>query len=88
MTNIQVIQSFISKRIGNSLHLYSDCRRLLSYNTCIAEYYNGSLIVNNTKYSRTTSRHRSILIEIMPNNIPVINVLNVPKGTQSLIQYI
>lgn len=88
MTNIQVIQSFISKRIGNSLHLYSDGRRLLSYNTCIAEYYNGSLIVNNTKYSRTTSRHKSTLLEVMSTNIPVINVLNVPIGTQSLIQYI
>lgn len=92
MTNLEAIKAFSLGQVGRAFHLYSDGRRLFSYDTCIAEYYNGRLIVNNTKYSVTTSKHRSnLLTEVscgIDNPISIINVINVPIGTQSLIQYI
>ena len=92
MTNLETIKAFSLGQIGCALHLYSDGRRLFSYNTCIAEYYKGRLIVNNTKYSITTSTHRSnLLTEVLygtEDPISIISVINVPIGTQSLIQYI
>lgn len=92
MTNLETIKAFSLGQIGRALHLYSDGRRLFSYDTCIAEYYNGRLIVNNTKYSMTTSKHRnSLLAEVLygiDDPISIISVINVPIRTQSLIQYI
>jgi len=60
-----VVKAFIrgeNAHTGND-SLTSDGKTLYSYNTAIAvRQSNGSVVVNNTKYSPTTSRQQSILM--------------------------
>ena len=57
MRNKDVIECFLSKKIGNTEHLHSTGDKLISYNTCIVQWDNDKFIVNNTKYSTTSSIH-------------------------------
>lgn len=95
-TNLQVIQKFLNKEGANSLNMTSTGRKLFSYNTIIAEWAGPGfsvLVVNKTKYSRTTSsKHQGPLYrEIEKSNVAVVvecggNKVNtyVPFGTQTL----
>ena len=62
MKNKDLIRAYAngatSDKCGN-LSINGD--RLYSYYTCIAERRNGGHIINDTKYSPTTSRHQSLL---------------------------
>lgn len=57
MRNKDVIECFLSKKLGNTAHLRSTGDKLISYNTCIVQWDNDKFIVNNTKYSTTSSIH-------------------------------
>lgn len=57
MKNKDVIECFLSKKIGNTTHLHSTGDKLISYNTCIVQWDNDKFIVNTTKYSTTSSIH-------------------------------
>lgn len=63
-TNLEVVNSFLRHEENCSGHLMSDGRRLISYQTTIAQWSEDMthIIVNNTYYSNTTSRHRNLLI--------------------------
>lgn len=66
ISNQGVIDSFLRKEINSSGHLKSDGEKLISYQTCIAQYTSlGDLLVNMTSYSVTTSRHRNMLLEVV-----------------------
>lgn len=56
-TNQDVVKSFLNGKIAKSLSMTSTGDKLYSYNTIIAQWHNNELIVNKTKYSRTTSVH-------------------------------
>lgn len=58
MTNNQVIKAFLSGQSGKSLNLTSTGKKLFSYNTCMAQWHSetGFIIINETKYSQTTSK--------------------------------
>lgn len=56
MTNQQVGQAFLKKEKGKSLNMTSTGTRLFSYNTVIAQWIDGKIVFNTTKYSRTTSK--------------------------------
>ena len=68
MKNKDVVLAFLKKEEAWGSHLYSTGKRLISYNTSIAEWYdNYHLITNNTKYSSTTSRWQNVLkAELFP----------------------
>ncbi len=57
MTNEQVCKNFAGGKEGRSLNMLSTGDRLYSYNTVIAQWIDGKIILNGTKYSPTTSRH-------------------------------
>lgn len=61
MRNRDVVKKFIDKEYASGSNLYSSGSKLFSYNTCIAQWYNNTIIINNTKYSSSTSRHQFYL---------------------------
>ena len=86
MRNKEVVESFLQEKVGNSLNLTSTGYKLFSYDTCIAEWYKGYLIINTTKYSVTTSKHRHYLRDYKGRNI--IYVVGVPRNTVKLHNYL
>ena len=68
MKNKDVVLAFLKKEEAWGSNLYSTGKRLINYNTAIAEWYdNYHFIINNTKYSSTTSRWQGVLkAELFP----------------------
>lgn len=60
-TNDDVVYNFMRRLPAYTRHLESRWDKLFSYNTCIAEFYDGVLLVNKEKYSQTTSRHTNLI---------------------------
>lgn len=96
MTNYDVCVAFVNGS-NNGCHSLNmrvnhDGSRLFSYGTCIAEKLsNGSIIVNETKYSVTTSKHQSHLrcaISMHAKGITTHHTdKRVPMGTYDLTRY-
>ena len=100
MKNLDVIRKFLSriKASSSNGNLRSTGNKLFSYNTCIAEWptkkiiYNGEvsiicnykLIVNVAKYSKSTSKIQTMLLQETPLSQTVYKVDNVPINTQKL----
>ena len=92
-TNQQVIQKFSKGEPCNGANLWSTGQRLYSYQTCIAQWETTGkkLIVNKTKYSRTTSgKHQSPLFNAIRDrkDIEIIEVKDCPWGVDFLENYI
>ena len=89
MRNIEVIKQFLNKSSGNSDtgNLISDGVKLFSYNTCIAEWTDSLLLVNVTKYSKSTSRIQSMLIHELKSWYIPLAIENVPINTKYLWTY-
>lgn len=88
MKNVDVIKNFVNlakSGKGNSVSSTGD--KLFSYDTIIAERINGKIIVNDTKYSVTTSKAQSYLRYYL-NGYHTENVTNVPRNTQSLAKFV
>lgn len=87
MTNYNLINIFLNKDKSYKTHNMSiDGNKLIMYSTVIAEYAGDILILNNSKYSRTTSKYQSYLLRQSKtyfNN--VIVVTNVPIDSKYLI---
>ena len=64
MKNSELISAFVTGLARDGQHTGSvsvNGNKLYSYATCIAERVDGKLVVNETKYSVTTSKHQSYL---------------------------
>ena len=89
--NKDVVLSFINGLSAYNTNLRSTSSKLYSYNTCIAEhlgFINGceTIIVNKTKYSKTTSTIQNMLINTL-NHLGIYRVYivdNVDKDTDCL----
>ena len=88
MRNKDVIEYFLSKKVGSTMHLHSTGDKLISYNTCIVQWDNDKFIVNNTKYSTTSSIHLGLFKRRLGKhcyNLYVIKeVNNIPKNNLNL----
>lgn len=70
-------------RPANSIH--SDGERLFSYDTCLAQNYDGRIFVNVTKYSVATSAQQNALIRMLDEEgYPFEPVDDVPMGAREL----
>lgn len=70
MKNVDVISAFVDKKPAGTMNLTSTGRKLFSYHTCIAQWTDdGILIVNTTKYSATTSKHKTQLLNAVGSRI-------------------
>lgn len=93
MKNSEVCKMFVNgANEGNGSNMRIFNNRLYSYNTCICErfvnergYYN--FIMNETKYSVSTSRHQNYLHYALRNE-NVVEANSVPKGAESLSRYV
>lgn len=83
MNNKEVVTAFLNHLTGKAPHLKSENGKLYSYNTVIAQWIDGILVGNITKYSNTTSRH---YYYVRPHVHPIAR--NVPINTQDLKPYI
>lgn len=92
MKNSEVCKVFANgANEGNGSNMRIFNNRLYSYNTCICERFaNGrgqyNFIMNETKYSVTTSRHQYYLRYALRYE-NVIPANNVPRGAESLSRY-
>lgn len=67
VNNYDVARAFVSGRRASGSNFMTDGTTLYSYNTAIAKRMpNGEIIINNTKYSRTTSKHLGYLKRSIP----------------------
>lgn len=88
MKNKEVVDNFISRNIAKSANLISTGDRLISYNTCIAEWYTSQiLLINETYYSNTTSRHLNILKRRLPSYIRCLTVSNIDRNINKIESY-
>lgn len=68
MNNKNVVERFVNKLPAKGEHLKSDGINLISYWTVIATHCcDGTILITNKKYSRTTSRHLTHLIRMCTN---------------------
>ena len=75
MKNKDVVLAFLEKREAWGSNLYSTGKRLISYNTSIAEWYSDYyLLVNHTRYSNSTSKQQSYLRGELVNNSNIIEL--------------
>lgn len=84
MRNKDVVTAFIEQSTAASLNLCSEGRKLYSYNTCIAQWYNTSIIFNTSHYSNTTNHHQDLLRREVGTKFPIVEVNGVPRDTKDL----
>lgn len=96
LANFDLVNNFVDcningisnvKRYNGSMHFVNGT--LYSYDTAIGQYNkkDGTFVVNMTKYSPTTSRHRSYLITALnTRKISYTEVDKVKMGTTKLIK--
>lgn len=90
MKNKDVIELFLQKKKANGSNLYSDGNKLINYSTTLAQWHdNYHLIVNNTRYSVSTSKNQIWLRGSITSErgIVVKDVYNIPIDTENLEQY-
>lgn len=96
--NREVAEAFVLGKAASNANMTSTGDKLFSYHTCIAEsflnrYNEICFVVNETKYSNTTTRHRNYVYDelnklLLKGFIVIVKrVDDVPIGTQSLKQY-
>lgn len=97
-TNREVAEAFVLGNPSANANMTSTGDRIFSYHTCIAEsflnrYNEICFVVNHTRYSNTTTRHRNYVNDevyklILKGFIVIVKrVDDVPIGTQALKQY-
>lgn len=90
MTNLEVMEAFLHQRNAKSLNMTSINGRLFSYGTVIAQYGYGHIVVNDTKYSHTTSKQlsqfKNLLQRLVERNGQVVkSVKGIRIGTRSIV---
>lgn len=87
--NREVCRNFVKKHDGYGSNLKSEDGKLYSYSTVIAQWHNGRLIINATKYSVTTSKQMHYLKEELLSCIrEIYTKKEVPRGETDLTKYL
>lgn len=91
MNNQSVINAFVCGKSAKSSNgnLKSFGNRLVSYYTTIAERLaDGTIVLNRTKYSVSTSKIQTWLLgDVLNNKLKHKEVYNVPLGASDLAKY-
>lgn len=82
MKNSEVVEAFFNRETGQSENRISSGDKLFSYNTCIAQWVGSKLLINTTKYSRTTSKLQGEISR--KAGCQVGYLINVPRNTKDL----
>lgn len=90
MKNEYVVKLYVAgEEEGKSNNLRIEGDKLFSYFTCIAQRLideNGkvSYIVNNTKYSKSTTTIQNMVMNHIPNDLIITQLRDVDMGASSL----
>lgn len=77
MKNDEVIAAFLRREAAYESNLYSTGTKLISYTTCIGEYFsNTSVIINDFPYSVTTTKNVNKLKNLAFKNGYNVYILN------------
>ena len=88
MSNYEVIKRFCEGRKGSNVNLKSDGCKLINYSTCIAEWCDGVLYFNETKYSVSTSKIQTwCRCEFASKRLQYVSVEGVWMDAMSLPQF-
>lgn len=85
MRNVDVVKEFIRGNGAYGSNLRSTGDKLFSYSTCIAQFIDGTLYINTTRYSVTTSKHRYYIYRQYHHEIKELT--NIDYNTQDLRKY-
>ena len=89
MTNFEVIKRFCEHKKGKNENLKTDGSKLINYTTCIAEWRNGVLYFNETKYSVSTSKIQSLCrCEFASKRLQYVSVEGVWMGEKNLTFFV
>ena len=94
MKNSEVAKAFVYNYVNNAktTNVEFTSNKLYSYSTVIAQRLDdGRIILNETKYSVSTSRHQHYLRFYLSQNYnenEIIRVEGVPRGTYNLEKYV
>lgn len=89
MKNREVCRNFVDGKDAHGSNLRSEDGKLYSYNTVIGQWHEGKLIINNTRYSVTTSKHKHYLEQELYVSIHEIYTKEeVPRGETDLTKYL
>lgn len=85
----EAIEDFVNtKSCRAASNLFSKDNKLFNWTTVIAQWFGDILVINNTWYSRTTTKHQNKLFYYAEKNrIPHYEVFNVPFGKNDLTKY-
>lgn len=86
MRNEEIVQEFLVRNTAFTNNLTSTGDKLFSYQTVIAQWINGTLVINPTKYSSTTSRHLGYVKRLYKGNLTYA-CPKIPRGTINLKDY-
>lgn len=89
MKNQDFIHTFVYNRNfeGHTNSLTARNAKLFSYNTCIAQHAKNVIIINNTRYSVTTSRHQHYLrTAAIKNKANIKYAHDIPMNAQHLTE--
>ena len=96
MTNFDVCVAFVNGSNNGcrskNMWVNQDGSKLYSYGTVIAQkLQNGAIVLNDTKYSVTTSKHQSKIryaIRMYAKTLKIYHTdKNVPRGTYNITRY-
>lgn len=89
MRNREVCRCFVDREDAYGSNLRSEDGKLYSYNTVIGQWHDGKLIINNTRYSVTTSKHKHYLEHALYSSTKEIYTKKeVPRGETDLTKYL
>src|SRR4051794_15292426 len=88
MKNIEVVELFVSgtQNHKGTKNLHIENGKLISYYTVIGQWMGNSILVNDTKYSQSTSVIQNKL-RYLAGSYYETNVY-VPQGTNDLLKYL
>lgn len=89
MKNREVISAFVNGKSARTTNLRTDGNKLYNYSTCIGQKLSdGTIIVNSTKYSVTTSKIQTYLrYAVSESGKKSVEVLGVHPNAYDLTRY-
>lgn len=85
MRNDEVIKEFLHKNFNkHASSVSSEQDKLFSYGTIIAQWFDDVLLVNDTRYSTTTSKAQGTLIRSIDDSVKWYTVDHISRGTNDL----
>lgn len=88
MRNSEVANAFACGLEGRAGNFFSTGDKAFSYGTIIAQRVNGTIYLNGTYYSNTTSRHLNLIKRSFYYGQQTVTLREVPMGTDDLVYYL